>query len=664
LRRLLLILLAAGCASPPDGDADAGATVRFVVEGTTPVLEGELMAAARRELRDYAERGRRTSALADAAWSMEARLRERGYAHGKVAFRIEGEVVFFEVTEGPQALFAGVRFRGVSSVPVAELEKFFVFEGAGAFGAGPPLFILSQVTAAADDVQHYYLLSGYYRVVVEEPEVEWNEERSLASVTVAVEEGPQYRVTAVEFAGVEPREVGLVGEPYHVRLPVEAAAKVKGALLAEGRQFARVVGRAELDHEKAKAVLHVEAEPGPVVRLNEVTVEGNDRTKLSFLRRRIPVEDGDELLQEAVDQALENLYRTRLFGSVRHRIEPVGPEDEGLADLEIRLDELEARSVDFEVGYGSYELLRGAVRYNDLNLFGIARRLGVEVKGSMKSYGASVRLEDPYLLGERNTINLGAEYFLRIEPSFDRQLVKFDFSVRHQFAAPYAVRVGYSFKAEEAQNVTGEIPGAEEEFVRTAGVFATFMWDTRDRALDPSRGFVGECGVLYSSPILGADLDFFALRISGSTYLRLTEKMVVAVGARFHGREILDERETLPIQERLFAGGASSVRSFGQDELGPTNVDGAPTGGLTVAEAFIELRAQLWRSLYGAVFYDIGMVSPKGFDFQGPPGHAVGVGLRYMLPVGPVRVDFGYNPGPTFAAKRPWAIHVAVGFFF
>jgi outer membrane translocation and assembly module TamA len=91
---------------------------------------------------------------------------------------------------------------------------------------------------------------------------------------------------------------------------------------------------------------------------------------------------------------------------------------------------------------------------------------------------------------------------------------------------------------------------------------------------------------------------------------------------------------------------------------------GEPLGGLTALQATLELRQGIWRDFYGALFYDIGWLSPSSFSVSEPPGQGVGIGFRYYLPVGPVRLDIAYNPSRLFAASSRWAIHLAVGFSF
>jgi outer membrane protein assembly complex protein YaeT len=658
----LLLVLGAACATT-EKSAEPVPVERVAVEGNENVSRRDLLASARRELKSFAEYDRREADAADAAYSMELLLRERGFAHGKVTYVLDEEQLLFRVDEGQLTYFGTVSYEGLESFPRAQLDVFFQFRGGSAFGSGDPLYRKSDVDAAVSEVERFFLLNGFYRVEIDEPAVTWNEERTRADVTVTIREGREYTIARVEFEGIEPMDVGLSGQPFHVRLPLEAAARVRRKLLDEGRQRVSVRSSSRIDDERAEAVVVIRVQPGPKVRLRDVEFTGQQRTKERFLRRRIPIEEGELVLQRLLDRGIDNLYRSGLFSLVRSEVLRVG-EDQG--DLAIQLEELPAKSVDLELGYGSYELARGAVRFRDRNIFGIGRRFSAEARGSVRGYGLDLGFEEPYLLGEHTTLEFGAGYEQRAEPSFDLETASFDVTATRRFEdSPYRLRMGYGIRLEKADNAP-----EDEDFgtTRTAGVFARLQRDTRDSILIPTRGSVSEFSMAWSSPTLGADLDFLEVGLEASQYLSLGERTVLGVGFRFRTREILDDAPDLPIQERLFLGGESDVRSFDESELGPVSTAadsfGEPRGGLTSSYASIELRRQLRKQFHGALFYDVGNVARSAFSWEGPAGHAIGFGLRYYFPVGPLRVDFGWNPGRRFAMDRDWAIHFAFGFSF
>ncbi len=647
----LLLLLLAGCASPREAAPPRPPPFPVAIEGADPPL----LLEARRELTAFAEHGQRPADAADAASAMEAHLRGQGYARARVEFAIEPLRLLFRVQRGPRAYLHSLAFEGAKSFPEEEFAHLFAFGG-----AGEPLFVIAQVEAAVAELEHFYLLRGFCRVRVAVERVAWDAERTEADVTVSIDEGLRYEVARVEFLGIEPVDLGLVGHPYHARLPVEAAASLRRTLLDEGYQRCEIDGSAEADDATGAVVLRFAVRKGPQVRVGEVRFEGNEKTKTRFLRRRAALHEGDRLDQKALDGATTDLYRTGLFTSVRPRLSDAGDD---VSDVSFDLKEALARSIDLEIGYGSYELVRGAARLTDRNFLGLGRTLTAEINGSVRGGGVDLAVTDPYLLGARNVLEVETGFLYREEPSFDLQSFHSSLLVKREISRIWSARGGYSFRDEQATNVKVPIDAEAEGFIRTAGLVLGVTRDTRDSAFLPSTGTLWQAGLLWSSPALGADLDFIELDTQVAKFFRLRPGTVLGISGRFRARHILDDLADLPIQQRYFLGGATTVRSFYEDQLGPTE-NGEPRGGLTAVEASAELRQRLRGELYGAAFFDYGTVDIEGFSVRSLPGFAIGVGARYYLPVGPIRFDVAYNPGQLFAADARWAFQLAFGFSF
>jgi outer membrane protein assembly factor BamA len=122
------------------------------------------------------------------------------------------------------------------------------------------------------------------------------------------------------------------------------------------------------------------------------------------------------------------------------------------------------------------------------------------------------------------------------------------------------------------------------------------------------------------------------------------------------------DSDAIPLQERYFNGGENTVRSFKEDQLGPQDADGDPIGGEAYTVISAELRHTLGGRLGAAFFFDLGNVQEDASDYFhfDNGGAAVGAGLRYLLPVGPVRLDVGVNPDPG-DDDDTWVAHLSVG---
>jgi outer membrane protein insertion porin family/translocation and assembly module TamA len=168
-----------------------------------------------------------------------------------------------------------------------------------------------------------------------------------------------------------------------------------------------------------------------------------------------------------------------------------------------------------------------------------------------------------------------------------------------------------------------------------------------------------KAGFGYSGGPLGSQIQFFRFSALFTAHLQLNPSLIITLHTE--GETIVPEISgSIPISKRLYAGGSSSVRSFPEDRLSPVDVNGVPVGGLTHLEGTIEIRIQLIDNLILALFSDIGMVAQDPFSVA-EPGFGIGMGLRYRLPIGPLRLDIGYNPGPRFAADSGWALHFSIG---
>ena len=122
---------------------------------------------------------------------------------------------------------------------------------------------------------------------------------------------------------------------------------------------------------------------------------------------------------------------------------------------------------------------------------------------------------------------------------------------------------------------------------------------------------------------------------------------------------------TIPLQERFFAGGENSVRSFRESRLGPSDADGEPLGGEAFSTLSLEWRHELGGAFQSALFADAGYVEAQAEDLFALDDvrTGVGVGLRYLLPIGPLRLDAAFNPDRR-AGEAEWVVHFAIGMPF
>jgi outer membrane protein assembly factor BamA len=183
----------------------------------------------------------------------------------------------------------------------------------------------------------------------------------------------------------------------------------------------------------------------------------------------------------------------------------------------------------------------------------------------------------------------------------------------------------------------------------------TFIQDRRDDPLDPKRGIYNTLDGAFASNLIGSKTSFGRVLGRNATYHRLTRDVVLARSVSM-GAITRISRADVPLSERFFAGGASSHRGFNENQAGPRDLlTGFPLGGKALLIFNTEMRFPLiGDNIGGVLFHDAGNVYSKAssisfrvnqkdlqdFDYM---VHAVGMGIRYRTPIGPVRLDLAYS---------------------
>jgi outer membrane protein insertion porin family len=658
----------------------SGCGAQARISGNSAVTRGDLEAAARRPLAAWHEHQRATD-LVDASADMRARLDEQGYVSAEVVGTPpppppEGDgLPLFTINEGPRAALGEVTFGGDTGLGRTRLREL------AALG---PWLTSSSISDAPKRIASGLRRAGHLQARVAQAQVRWNDTRTLADVHLVIQAGPRFLLAEehLDLEGDLTLRSGLAalldvpGITSHPRLASEAAARLRAHLADRGYRQASVEVEQEIDAARARVSVRLRVRPGVRQTVSAVQVSGGRRTSRSFVDRHLrELQPGQPLSQAKLDQAVSGLTLTGLYRRVQ--VETIAgeaaPDGSIPTTVELKLKENPSKRVDLSVGYGSYEQLRAGVEYVDDHLFGRGLRFNTGVNGSLKGWGSDIGLLDPYLLGPGRTIGVAFAYSEREEPAFEHEEYSATLTAtqkaRPRFdPVPYELRATYTFTREEDFAIEAPLPGEEQDGdYTTSAIGFSLRRDAREpKIIDPERGTYAQIGALVSAKPLGAEIEFSEFSASAFGAIDPAPWLVATVHVSGTTREPF-EGKSLPIGERLFLGGEDSVRSFTRDDLGPRDVNGDPTGGLTRLYGNIELRWRPFtrhRAFEVATFYDIGMVHPDPWRVGGPPGQAIGAGLRYRTPVGPIRLDYGYNPGDRLGAEDPWALHLAVGFAF
>lgn len=502
----------------------------------------------------------------------------------------------------------------------------------------------------------------------------------------------------------------------------------------DGYALAEVLRSFQSDTVAQRNEVTYTAIPGPRLQIGEVqvTVEAQsqgERQAISAPRiaRLVGIERGDLYRQRDLDAATRSLYMTEAFRHVSLSIDTSSLGQLGDTAVRLRVDLVENPLTLMRVsgGWATLDCFRTQASYTNLNFLGRLQRL--ELNGRVSKIGNGTPLSFarplcPQLANDEfsDTLNYyaaatvaqGRLFGLRTVPAltlFSERRSEYQAylrtvpigiaaTVQYLVRPGYPVALGYQVERGRTQAQPALFCAVfsicEEEARNTllelrwqAVASAAITRDRVDNLANPSRGSIGRVELRHASSAIGSDprVQFNRGVFDAAIYRRLDPAINLAarvrLGAVIGGTIQVDgetRRAFIPPQERLYAGGASTVRGFGQNELGPVvyridsvsiksvtmgdtlfyEVDDSarvervePLGGDNVVVASLELRFAspfLADYLQYAVFADAGAVWNQRRERlrEAFPGLRVtpGVGVRVYTPVGPVRLDVGYNP--------------------
>jgi outer membrane protein assembly complex protein YaeT len=652
--------------------------------------EKELRSQLKEQIATIDEHGLTAARGDDTAFFLELFYRKHGYAKASVRYSIAGDQLRLDIDEGPLVTLGLVNFVGNQHQPAEVLFDYAMGPTRERYSSLQKKlpFVAADVEEGADLVHRFYVANGFLDATVDKPLYHYAEDGSRVDATIPITEGRQYWFGQISFSGetiygseaLQGQLLDLVEQPYTDGRVSDIPRRLQTYYRARGYYEVKVEAIGNPPAAKnGKVPVLVSVTPGRLYHFDGVTVKGLERLRPSYITRRFSKFSGKTYSPELVDEKFRELMKSGLFTVLQIKPTPIGGD---ALRLDISAEEAKSKEFGLALGYGSYAGPIVGASYRDRNLFGFGRPISTLAEWSGRGYKAEILWEDPYFFDTEFGFKakLSALTF-----DFDGY-TKFETGLRLDFTRKITKQyeVGLVLSARHVDVTSADIDpillGDTSYFVSSIGLTQTL--DLRDSKVNPSRGLVVDNTIDFATSALGSNVDF--IRSTGRfTYFlpighepapgQPDRRTLLALGARAGIIHSLDSDGTspaeIPIDERFFNGGSTTVRSFAERDLGPHNHDHS-IGGEFFSVFNVEYTFPVYGELLGAVFFDAGNLLPNstdpfervtaGFDDM---RYGVGVGLRYKLPIGPVRLDYGYNPDRR-AGEDVGAFHFSFGFAF
>lgn len=676
-------------------DAEAGPKVDLNVEGVK-ISRGRL-----RELVPvYQEQSVDNDLLFEGGRNIAGYLQSLGYFDAQADYhrepkdqasvrRAEQLRITYQVDRGERFKLMAVNIEGNRYFDTRTIRERMFLLPAGFLSYRHGRFSEQYLERDKEAIENLYRANGFRDVkVLSSVEPGYAGKPDRVAVTIRIEEGPQWFVGNLNLVGVSPayyQDVAAMlrsteGQPYSDLNMAADQDNVLNYYYDRGFPAARFEAGVENAAGAHRVNIRYSVTEGPRQFVRRVIVGGLRSTDRDLVSDRISLAPGDPLSRSAMVDSQRRLYDLGIFAKVSTAIQ----NPDGIESNKYVLYELEeARRWAFNFGFGA-EIARiggggttdltqpaggtgfsprgsfGITRYN---LFGIGHSLGLQTQISTILKRSILTYQAPQFEGSDN-------FNLSFSALFDDSKNVRTFSARREEGS---VQLGQRLsRANSLQyrltyrrvsvdkntlNITPQLIPLLSQPVRIGLVSSTFIQDRRDDPIDTTHGIYNTLDVGLATKTLASQSSFLRLMGKNSTYYRVGDA-VIARSLTFGWINNFTNRE-IPLPERFFSGGGSSHRGFADNQAGPRDpVTGFPLGGNAVLLHQFEYRFPLaGDSTRGVLFHDMGDVfsdiksmsmrvrqkNLTDFDYM---VHAVGFGIRYKTPIGPVRIDLAYSINP------------------
>jgi outer membrane protein insertion porin family len=657
-------------ATPPP---ETASRVHFF--GNRSFTEKDLRDAVADPLRQIRSEGLNLPLADDTAYYVGLFYRRHGYPVVDVKYKISdnGQGLDLYINEGPYYNLGDIYFKGDQTFPPDVLKDYMIGTTrarVSQFQKNLP-YVEADLVTGTSLVQGYYISQGFPKVQILKLETHPDDARHVVDVTVVIVEGPRYFFGPITFkndpqipmALFQAKLSALTDRPApYSEAELNNLQRDLVFIYKTAGHFAAVV-TVEPDFSRVKeggrVPISVRSTPGPIYRFGKIIVEQRPQARLKpdFLPNRFAELQGQTYNPKSLQTLNTAMVQTGLFDTLG--IQEV-PEPDDTITLSITPWEAKAKEFSVFGGYRTFDGLIFGAGYTNRNILGEGQIFNVSAEYTVRGPDGKISYEDPWFLNSKNRFRVVLGIEDKTVQGYSYANTYGQVSLTRKYGTHFETGIFAEFKSVSLNNITIDprsLVGPATYQIGIAGITQTI--DYRDSPLNPHHGWILALSGSVSEPFENANSFLqFTERFS---YYQSIGKGLLAFGVRF-GVISPSSGGTfgIPIQERFFNGGDDTVRSFVERELGLRDHNNNPIGGLTRSIFNVEYDRPIVGDLVGAVFFDAGGLGVSPFTSFST---GIGAGLRYNLPIGPLRVDYGVNPAPR-ANEDFGAFHLSFGFAF
>jgi len=608
----------------------------------------------------------------EAVFRVVSSYHQKGYIFAQAApvLSIDDEQIdlHFFIYEGQKVKTGKISFAG-TSIPEEDLKGLLSLREGKVYND-------LLLDTDREKLRNFFVSLGYLSPLIEEFKTTYHEDSNTVDIEVIILEGKKTEIEQVNVVGTqrvteeEIRETLRIrpGDVYNEVNIIDARYRVID--LYDTRGFLGTTVNVESEIREHKAAVTFRIEEGDKIFFGKTIVAGNYRTRYHVIERELHEKENMPYDYRILTRDRRKLYRLGLFTDVdTDALERYDHKK----DVLLTVQEGNAGSVELSLGYATYERFRGVLDLSYRNLWGKNIQPSLRLDISSLAQRFLLQYYEPWFLDRQLRFKTFLLFENKEEINIDTRETLYKLEryaasagVEKDISDTVLAKLYYEFSLVKTYDVQPDVVLSKEDVgtLFISGIVPWILYDTRDNLFEPQKGIFSGVTLKFTSPIFLSETDFLKLMFFGNYYYKLSKRFVAAVSFRGGFAKGYNDTKELPIVERFFLGGRTTVRGYEQDMLGPKGDDGNPTGGNAFLMQNLELRASLGKGIGLVAFLDGGNVWVDVKDIHlGDLKFTPGIGVRYKTPVGPLRIDYGYKLDREPGESRG-VFHFAIGHAF
>lgn len=620
----------------------------------------------------------------------------QGYQNARISSEIvpdpdapsESVIVRYTIEEGDKAIVRRVSFEGNTVFTDEELRKvmftrrrnvWYWFNGSGKYAE-------ELLEADRRNVREFYRDHGYLDAQVVETDLEFREESRNLFITLTIDEGALYTVNEIAISG----NTVLSDEDLHALLQLKSGdpfspATIRADMFTIADEYSKrgyiqplsdktadkflIEPDVRMNAEARQADLTYVISEGVPHRVNRIVITGNKNTRDKVIRREMSLHEGDVFSGEALRKSRQRVFNLALFDDVSVEMQD-GAEPHSVDIVLNVIERYSIGSFNFGGGWDTVDAWTVSGGVSAENLFGLAHALDFSATFGSTSTLFSIDYTMPHVWDSPYTVGLDAYKQERDYSTYSKENsgggIRFGRSITRNTMMFLKYRYEFINIFDVAEDASSRFKEAEGES-STSSVSLLLRRSTINNVLLPTQGMRTEVQGELAGGALGADNDFYKLTLSNNIYFPLYNDIALRLRGTYGFIEEYGDSDEVPIFERFYGGGATTIRGYKERSIGPKDEDEEPIGGSSRLVLSSEVIFPVQKDLRLLAFFDMGDVygADESLDLSSLR-KSVGAGLRLKTPFGLMRFDMGYKLDDAEVAEddKNYEFHFGIGNIF